>query len=350
MHMLRRTVLLTLTIGSIATAEAGTPPPFFTLNQQSGAQFSSALYTVAQQLADQNANSLAAWDASGRHAHTGVDIVPAQPDGFRFEQDLASAWADLLQPASGADATLRSYARLSGYYFNGGSSNGAGNHIQLHQSVSVENLGPGAYFNLVSTTHGTLLAGGLSNAVTASAQEQTTYIGLCLSGCYEVDQVTPLSGIGATWTGAATVFASDSTPTISVSGDWAGQSSAYSRKVTGFSDPFQGIELKVLLGSQSVYLASGARMIIDVDFEGSYGAASGSGTGFLSFGEADFSGTGLLGFSALDAVTGLPASDVSFTVVSSPVPAPPAAALLAAGLLLIGLQLRQQRTAVGGQL
>jgi hypothetical protein len=350
MDKLRRTALLAFAFGSMAASQAAAPPPFFTLNQQSGAQFSSALYTVPQALSDQNANSLAAWDAMGRHAHTGVEIVPVQPDGFRFEQDLATAWTDLVQPASGADATLRSYARLSGYYFNGGNSNGAGNHVQLHQSVSVENRGTGAYFNLISTTHGTLLAGGLSNAVTASAQEQTTYIGLCLSRCYEVDQVTPLSGIGGTWAGAATVVASDSTPTISVTGAWTGQSSAFSRSVPGFTDPFHGVELKVLLGSQSVYLAGGASMIIDVDFEGSYGAASGSGTGFLSFGEADFSGTGLLGFSALDAVTGLPTRDVSFTVMSSPVPAPPTAALLAAGLLLIGLQLRQQRAAIRRQL
>jgi hypothetical protein len=90
-HTICRAALFAFAYSALATSQAATPPAFFTLNQQSGAQFSSAMYTVAPQLSDQNANSLAAWDSMGRHAHTEVELVPAQPDGFRFEQACSAA-------------------------------------------------------------------------------------------------------------------------------------------------------------------------------------------------------------------------------------------------------------------
>lgn len=316
--------------------QAAAPLPF-TLEMSSGATFSSALYSVAAQSNDQAAKSLAAWDALGRDARTAIEILPKQPDGFHFEQDMATAWSRFVQPVSGVDGTLRSHARLSGYYLDDGSSNGAGSSIHLLDTVSVENSGAGAYFNLVQTTHGKLLSGGLSNAVTASARERTIYLGVCLSRCYEADRQTYLPGIGGVWEGSASVYARDSTPTVTVLGDWSGSTHAITAAVPGFVDPFQGIELSSLLGTQSIYLAPGAKMLIDIDFEGSYGVASGSGSGYLSFGEADFSGTGLLSYVAVDADTGLPASGVSFRLLATtPVPEPGSVPMILLGLMALG--------------
>lgn len=316
-------------------AQAAAPLPF-TLEMSSGATYSSALYSVAAQSNDQAAKSLAAWDALGRDTRTAVEILPKQADGFHFEQDMATAWSRFVQPVGGADGTLRSHARVSGYYLDGGSSNGAGNSIHLLDTVSIENAGAGAYFNLVQTTHGRLLSGGLSNAVTASARERTIYLGGCFAGCYEVDRQMPLQGLGGVWEGSVSVYARDATPTVTVLGDWIGSTHAITAAVPGFVDAFQGIELSSLLGTQSIYLAPGAKMLIDIDFEGSYGVASGSGSGYLSFGEADFSGTGLLSYIAVDADTGLPASGVSFRLLASaPVPEPGSVPMVLLGLVAL---------------
>lgn len=328
---------LGLAIGSAALAVAASSASVaqnFNFGQTSSAIFSSALYAPPTVVDNVVVQSVAGWDLAGRKASTQAEVTPVQPGGFRFDQDHALAWTTFEQPMVGADATLRSYALLSGYYLNATPANAATNEVALHDSVQVTNAGPAArIFKLVSNTGGTLVSGGTSNSVTASASEQTTYLGLCQHGCYELDGVTPLSVFAGTWSGSASVFASDAVPTVTVGGDWVGATTPTSRTLPFLTDPVGGIELHSLLGSQGVWLAPGASLVIDVDFHGDYSVTSGS-SGFLSAGEADFRHTGTLDYVALDPVSGLRATDVTVTLLSA-VPWPPSAYLLAAGLLLV---------------
>ena len=316
------------------------------INQNSSVAFSSALYNVPEIFNDQNVKSLAAWDALGRQTHTYVDIAPTQPDGFRFDQDHATAWVDYRQPIAGADATLRAYAKVSGWYLDSGGVNSAHNEIHIHNVVSIENHGSSrALLNFIVSTHGTLLAGGLSNAVTASAQEVTTYNPLG-GGCGGIPPFAPYCGI---LSGAASVYAADATPTaVTVSGDWEGATTLYSKPVAGFVDTLQGIELHSLLGSPSMLMEIGSKWTFEVDFRGIYEVTSGANSGYLSFAEADFSGTGNFIFNATDPLTGLPATGVTITLLSAPVPLPSAIGLMASALIVVtGLARRRTKPTTG---
>lgn len=314
-------------------------------------QFSSALYSTPPSRDDRLIQSLPAWDALQREAQTRVELAPRQSDGFHFDQDHSTAWTIYRQPV-GADATLRAFAQLSGYYLNDGGVDFASNEIHIHNVVAIENNGAtGVYFNLVLTSHGLLLAGGVSNNLTARAQEDAHYVGLCGPiGPNVILSPLCIDGSGnaaypfqGSWSGGATVTATGAAPTVTVSGDWQGRTVPVSTAISGFADPFQGIELQSLLGSRTVGLNAGEQIVVDVDFRGTYQVTSGAGSGYLSFAGADFSGTGLLDYRAIDPGTGLPAAGVTVRLLPVAVPWPPTAWLMALGLVATAFEARRRR-------
>lgn len=291
----------------------------------SRAGYSSAMYDAGSAQSESIAHSLADWDAMGRHGRSDTGALPATPF---FAQDLARGWSEFAQVDAGG--ALHSFAQAGGYYLNSGGTTFAETRAVVHNRVRVTNHNSqqANYFSAAYATHGYLLSGGLSNCVTAYAQETAIIIAHTQYGD------SPWG-----WTGAASVFAADIEPTISVHGDWVGATSPVVRSVATFVDPFKGIELSLLGATGLIWLDPGESMDVDYQFDGYYSATSSvADSGFLSMGQADFSGSGTISYAGYDGVTGLPTTDVSFELVG--VPAPGAATL---GLLAIGFARRSRR-------
>ncbi|EXI77088.1 MAG: hypothetical protein AW10_04032 [Candidatus Accumulibacter appositus] len=302
----------------------------------------------------QNVSSLAAWDSLDRYASATVDMVPVLPP-FHVGVEHATTWISYQQGAEGADSALRAYATVTGFYLIPvDDSTYARSEARIHNVVSIRNNGSSAtYFNLIQPTHGTLLAGGFFNALTASAQEDTTYFGYCSykEACSAADGT--LFRFSGAWSGAASVYAEgteDTTPTVTVSGDWSGATTPYSKSMPLVGDLlYQGIELRSLRMSPTVLLEPTEELTLELNFHGIYRVASGSVSGPMSFGEADFSHTGNFIYSATDPVTGLPATGVTITVQSALVPSPSSFWLMLSGLIgLIGFRSHDEKSAIPG--
>lgn len=284
-------------------------------------RFSSAMYDSGVSSDSVHAGSLAAWDAMGRHGVSDTGALPTSPF---FDRDLARAWSSFDQ--SSAQATLRSFAQSSGYYFNDGGVTYARTNVKVHNTVLIQNLGSSpVMFQATFQSHGTLLSGGNANDSTAYAAET-----------YSVDLFdSSVLVLSKSWSGSASVYAHDSVPTVSVVGDWAGSTSSIQRSVPNFSDPFNGIELSALFATSGVLIPAGGQLIAQVSLDGTYRAESSQDSGFLSMAQVDFSATGLMGYAAYDPDTGAASTAVTFSLVDVPSPG--------AALVLLGLPLFSDR-------
>lgn len=324
----KSTAFLLLVAGSgAATATAGL------LDMSSEAIFTSALLQPPPWSSVAQAGTLAAWDAMGRYARTATP--PGQPEGSPFEVDRAEAWSDFDQTASAG--TYRSFAQLGGYYLDKGPYNYARNEVSLQNRVRVEYtqpFGPKIVLNIVHSSHGELLAGGIANNVVAHAQEELSW---GMKGINAPPTDPPFwSG---NFAGSAAVSARDEAPTIATNGDWRTPWHYTSRVIAGMDKPLQGIELGALLVSEDFILEPGTAFILDVFFHGRYEAQAdaGPGGGYLSMGLADFSGTGLIDFVATDPLTGERSDLVKFTLLGAPPAVPETGTWLQmlAGLMLL---------------
>lgn len=304
---------------------------------RSSAVFSSAIIAPPPVGAGAAASSLAAWNALGRHAVASTGVIPT---GSIFAQDHAEAWGDFQQIDAGS--RRRAFAQLSGYYLDSGglSVNHAYTAITIFNQVTIVNTTDSRVeITLLHPTHGTLLAGGYSNFLTASATEELTI--------YQRGPLpTPTTPITLVHTfGTASVFADQSTPTITVAGDWVGKTTEITRNVASFADPFQGIEIsdigKDLVGPVDPHTIKD----VFVEFQGYYEVRPDPlRSGFLSMGQVDFGGTGEIIFAAEDIATGLPIAGVNFNLASiTAVPEPSTVLSLLVGLPLVAARVVAQR-------